>query len=351
MKWKKGKRIRPSVFKLPVEKIRSGWYSDTYFVRTREILKRDGRLAFVLMQIFTRSKSVVCGLDEAIAVLKTCSDRPAQIRIRTLHDGTAIRPMETVMTIEGDYSAFAHLETVYLGIIARQTAVATSVRELVDAAHPKGVFFFSARFDHYRVQTGDGYAALISGARGVSTDANACRRGVKGEGTMPHGLIAAYGGDTVRAALVFDRYMPKHIRRIVLVDFDNDCAGTSIAVARALGRRLFAVRLDTAHDIKDISVHAKGKKHFGVSPLLVNTVRHALDRNGFGFVKIVISGGFDAEKIRQYNRMKVPYDMVGVGSAFFRKKIDFTADIVKVNGKPCAKVGRVFRPNPRLQPV
>lgn len=351
MVWKKGKRVKPGIFKLPVKKIRKGWYSDKYFVRTREVLVKDNRHPRVIMQVFTRQKSIVCGLDEAVAVLKLCSDRPDGLCIRALFDGEEIRPMETVMTIEGDYSTFAHLETVFLGIIARRTAVATAVKRVVDAAHPKKVLFFPARFDHYSVQTGDGYAAFISGALGVSTDAQAEWWGVKGEGTIPHGLVAAYNGDTELAAKAFDRHMPKNIKRIVLVDFDNDCVTTSLDAARALGKRLFAVRLDTARDMIDASIKTRRPEDYGVSAELVRNVRRALDKNGFGHVNIVVSCGFNVEKINLFNRLRVPYDMVGVGSAFFKDKIDFTADVVCVNGKPCAKKGRRYQPNKRLRLV
>ncbi|MBI5143580.1 MAG: nicotinate phosphoribosyltransferase [Candidatus Omnitrophica bacterium] len=350
-KWIKGKRLSPPIFNLPVEKIKKGWYSDKYFIRTREVLLKDNYHPDVVMQIFTREKSIVCGLDEAIAVLRFCAYNPEKLKIKALYDGDTVRPMETVMTIEGDYSTFAHLETVYLGVIARRTAVATAVKRVVDAARPKKVLFFPARFDHYSLQTGDGYAAFISGALGVSTDANAAWWGSHGEGTIPHGLIAAYDGDTAAACIAFDKYMPKDIKRIALVDFENDCVKTSLEVARALGKRLWGVRLDTALDLHDRSVKSKSKATLGVSPELVWNVRRALDAQGFKFVKIVISCGFDEEEIRYFNSIKVPYDLVGVGSAFFRLKRDFTADIVMVNGRPCAKVGRHYNPNPRLKLV
>lgn len=351
VRWIKGKRLPPSIFKLPVEKIKSGWYSDKYFVRTRSVLLRDKHHPWVVMQIFTREDGVVCGIDEAIAILRLCADRPKQLIIKALHDGDRMSPMETVMTIEGDYATFAHLETVYLGVMARRTGVATAVKEVVDAAKGRKVLFFPARFDHYSVQTGDGYAAFISGALGVSTDANAAWWGVKGLGTVPHGLIAAYNGDTVAACQAFDRYMSKDVKRIALVDFENDSVKTSLEVAMALGKRLWGVRLDTARDMKDISVKGKGKKSYGVCPELVRNVRKALDKNGFGYVKIVVSCGFNKDKIREFVRRKAPFDAVGIGTALFRRKMDFTADIVKVDGKPGAKVGRRYNPNPRLKLV
>ncbi len=344
-------RLDPKIFNIPVEKIRSGWYSDKYFVRTKEVLEKDHRHTGVLMQVFCRKEAVLCGMDEAIAILKLGAVNPENLTIRALHDGDRIKALETVMTIEGDYSTFAHLETVYLGVLARGTAVATAVRKVVDAAAGRPVLFFSARFDHYRVQETDGYAAFISGAINVSTDAQGSLWGGKGIGTIPHGLIAAYGGDTVRAAKAFDKHMSKDIPRIVLVDFENDCIRTSLEVAKVLGKRLWGVRFDTASDLRDKSVKSRGKNSYGVSPELCRKARKCFDEAGFGYVKIVISSGFDEERIRNFVKLGVPFNAVGVGSVFLRKKIDFTADVVMVEGKPCVKVGRQYNPNPRLELV
>lgn len=349
--WKYGKRLDESVFDIPVAKIKKGWYSDKYFVRTKKILEKDKNRTRALMQVFCRKDAVVCGLDEAIAVLRLCADRPKKLEIRALYDGDEVKAGETVMTIEGDYSTFAHLETVYLGVIARPTAVATAVKKVVKVAGDKKVLFFPARFDHYRVQTTDGYAAFISGALGVSTDAQGLWWGEKGLGTVPHGLIAAYNGDTVKAAVAFDKYMPKAIQRIVLVDFDNDCIGASLKVADALGNRLWGVRFDTAEDVRDKSVTGRGKESYGVCSELVFKAREALDKKGFDYVKIIISSGFNEEKIRKFIELDVPFDAVGVGSSLFREKVDFTADVVKINGKSCVKVGRGYKPNPRLKSV
>ncbi|MFQ5866430.1 MAG: nicotinate phosphoribosyltransferase [bacterium] len=344
-------RLDPKNFNISVEKIRNGWYSDKYFVRTKEVLERDHRHTRVLMQVFCRKEAVLCGMDEAIAILRLCAVNPENLTIRALHDGDRIKVLETVMTIEGEYSTFAHLETVYLGVLARGTAVATAVRKVVDAAAGRPVLFFSARFDHYRVQETDGYAAFISGAINVSTDAQGSLWGGRGIGTIPHGLIATYGGDTVTAAKTFDKYMAKDVPRIVLVDFENDCIRTSLEVAKVLGKRLWGVRFDTASDIRDKSVKDRGKNSYGVSPELCWKARKCFDEAGFGNVKIVISSGFDEERIRHFVKLGVPFDAVGVGSALFREKIDFTADVVTVEGKLCAKVGRQYSPNPRLELV
>ena len=347
------KRLDPAIFNLPVARMREGYYSDKYFVRAREVLLQDHHRPRVTMQVFGKAHAHLGGSDEAIAILKLCAESWRELEVHALYDGDEIAPWESVLLIEGPYDAFANLETLYLGVLARRTRVGTNTRRVVEAARPKQVMFFPARHDHWLVQTGDGYAAHIAGAIGVSTDAQASWWGSEGIGTVPHAMIAAYGGDTVKASAKFAQYMDEGVRLITLVDFENDCVGTSLAVARALGERLYGVRLDTSETLVDTSIVPQMGlfKPTGVNPQLVWNVRRALDREGFQRVKIVVSGGFTVEKIRQFEDEGVPVDMYGVGSSLFQGRYDFTADIVQVDGKACAKVGRTFRPNPRLERV
>jgi nicotinate phosphoribosyltransferase len=361
------RRLDPTVFALPVERLREGYYSDAYFNYTKSVLEHDELHPRVVMQVFQKHPGAVLGgMDEALAILRLCAGRHADgprkrgwepgwndLRVQALYDGDEVAAWETVLTIEGDYSLFAHLETVYLGVLSRRTLVSTNVRRVVQAAHGKSILFFPARFDHYRVQTGDGYAAHVAGAIGVSTDAQASWWGGIGIGTVPHGLIAACGGDTVEAARRFaDMYYPD-VNVVALVDFDNDCVATSLACARALGDRLWGVRLDTAETMVDRSLWDKmGRfRPNGVAPQLVWAVREALDAEGFTHVRIVVSGGFDAERIHAFEEAGVPADAYGIGSSLLRGNTDFTADVVVVNGRPCAKKGREYRPNPRLTAV
>ncbi len=347
------KRLDPSIFHLPVDKMREGYYSDKYFVRARELLRQDRHRPRVTMQVFGKSHAYLGGIDEAIAILKLCSERWDELVVHALYDGEEIQSWETVLLIEGPYDAFAVLETLYLGVLARRTRVGTNTREVVQAAKPKEVMFFPARHDHWLVQTGDGYAAHIAGAIGVSTDAQASWWGSEGIGTVPHALIAAYNGDTVLASQKFAEHSDPAIRLITLVDFDNDCVGTSLAAARALGDRLYGVRLDTSETLVDKSVIPQMGtfRPTGVNPELVRNVRRALDAEGFGDVKIVVSGGFTVDKIRQFEEQHIPVDAYGVGSSLFQGRFDFTADVVMLEGKPCGKVGRAYRANPRLERV
>jgi nicotinate phosphoribosyltransferase len=352
------RRLPPEIFDLPVEKMREGYYTDAYFNRTREVLLADGRHPRVVMQVFQRNTAVLGGMDEAIAILKLCADDWESLTVHALYDGDEIRPWETVMTIEGDYTLFAHLETLYLGVLARRTLISTNVRRVVEAANGKPIIFMPARHDHHRVQTGDGYAAHVAGATigveiGVTSDAQASWWGGHGIGTVPHALISAYGGNTVLAATKFAERCPPGTRIVVLVDFENDSVRTSLEVARALGDQLWGVRLDTSGQLVDRSLWDEMGDFDprGVNERLVWKVRDALDRDGFERVKIVASGGFTAEKIRAFEQGGVPVDSYGIGSSLIRGANDYTADVVMTDGRPSAKVGRRFRPNERLARV
>jgi nicotinate phosphoribosyltransferase len=346
-------RLPPETFDLPVDKIKAGYYSDAYFNFARDALLADGRHPHVLMQVFQKNDAVLGGMDEAIAVLKLCSHDWDALEVHALHDGDRIGRYETVLTIEGDYTLFAHLETVYLGVLARRTLVSTNVKRVVDAAAPKDILFFPARHDHWLVQTGDGYAAHVAGAIGVSTDAQSSWWGGRGIGTVPHALISSYGGDTVLAARKFAEWAPEEMSVVVLVDFENDSVRTALDVATALGPKLWGVRLDTSESLVDRSLWAEMGDFDprGVNERLVEKVRSALDGAGFTEVRIVVSGGFTIDKIRRFEAAGVPADAYGVGSSLLRGSNDFTGDLVRADGKVAAKVGRWERPNPRLERV
>ena len=351
-------RLDPQLFDLPVEKMRAGWYSDAYFNHARATLLQDGRHPRVVMQVFQKHHAWLGGMDEAIAILKLCSHDYDGLTIWALYDGDRVGPFEPVMHIEGDYTLFAHLETAYLGTLARRTLITTNVVHVLQAANGKPVIFMPARFDHHRIQAGDGYAAYVAGQIvgaeiGVTSDEQASWWGGRGIGTVPHALIAAYGGDTVLAAQHFADWAPADMHVTVLVDFDNDSVRTALEVADALGERLWGVRLDTSEALVDRSLFGElgDFKPTGVNERLVWKVREALDASGHERVRIVVSGGFTVDKIEQFERAGVPVDAYGVGSSLIRGANDFTADIVMTDGTPSAKVGRQLRSSDRLERV
>jgi nicotinate phosphoribosyltransferase len=429
-------RLRPEVFRLPIEKIRAGYKSDIYFARTKLILERDDRHDRVTMQVFQKHPdAVIVGTDQTLALLHVGAgayrDRaraeslfgryldaerrlyahwlsmprggwetyepiarevfdlshelatlwePAwpSLAVSSLYDGEIAEAHEPVMHIEGDYAAFAHLETLYLGALSEGTRVATNTRDVVAAANGKPVIMFGARHQGHEAQAGSGYASYVGGAVGVSTDEQGEWWGSKGLGTVPHALIAVYGGDTTVATLKFDEYINRatdalghltakgtaegHVNVTSLVDFRNDVVNTSLGVAHALGQRLWGVRVDTSESLVDKSILAEiakadgvardGDPVRGVTPRLIFLLRKALDDAGYGHVRIVASGGFDAEKIRLFESQAVPVDVYGVGSALVSGSgFDHTADIVRVNARALAKTGREYIASQRLHPV
>jgi nicotinate phosphoribosyltransferase len=351
-------RLQPEIFDLPVEKMRAGWYTDAYFNHARDTLLQDERRPRIVMQIFQKNDSWLGGMDEAIAILKLCANDFDELEVHALYDGDRIEPYESVMHIEGDYTAFAHLETPMLGTLARRTLITTNVVHVLEAANGKPIIFMPARHDHHRIQTGDGYAAYVAGQVvgaeiGVTTNEQASWWGGRSIGTVPHALIASYGGDTVLASKKFAAWAPADMNVTVLVDFENDSVRTALEVADALGDRLWGVRLDTSESLVDRSLWDEmgDFRPTGVNERLVWKVRNALDERGYDRLRIVASGGFDEEKIHFFEDKGVPVDAYGVGSSLIRGSNDFTGDIVITDGKPSAKVGRRFRENPRLEPV
>ncbi len=357
-----------------------GWLSDRYFQRTAATLAHAGRNPIVTIQVFAKQHGVIAGICEVVRMLQTQLASPAadaaryslgDLTIDTLIDGDLIAPWDTVMWIRGPYLAFAHLETPYLGVLARRSLVASNVRRVIDAAAGKPVIYMGARHDDWRVQTPDGFAAMVGGAGAVSSHAGGAWWGARGVGTMPHAMIAAFDGDLVAASLAFGRYVrdvEPDTKVIVLVDYRNDCVGDSLAVARAMRAEfgegaLAGVRLDTSEKLVDRSLEGLAAREperrlSGVVPELVTNVRNGLDAEGFGDVGIWVSGGFTPTKIRRFEDARVPVAGYGVGSSLLGHNrgevdglisgFDFTADIVRVGDRDESKIGRGARPNPKL---
>ena len=346
------KRIDPAAFNLPVEQIKAGFYSDTFFAKAREIVRNDRRSSVVTMQFAGINEGWLGGIDEAVALIKLCADDWNALTVHALYEGDRFEAWDSVLTVEGPYESFGYLEPICLGALARRTRLCTNAKLISDAAHTKPVYFFGSRQDAFWSQPGDGFSAMAGGVKMVSTEAQASLFGGKVIGTIPHALIATLGGDTAKAAKRFAEAF-EDVNILVMVDYDNDAAKTAVDVARALEDRLWGVRLDTAETMVDKSLASQMGtfKPTGVNANLVWNVRNALDVEGFGDVKIVVSGGFDAGRIALFEEDGVPVDAYGVGAALFAGQFDFTADVVLVNGKPEAKVGRSVSENPRMERV
>ena len=441
-----GKRLTNETFKLDIERMRRGWYSDKYFENINRMLialsRDDYRYAGqfhnlpdgissddiavgdieVEMQWFTRrlGKTTVVGVDKALAMLRHCTgyfegdtfiDTSDKLEVWAVQDGTIVKydgdptKVQPVVKVRGRYRDFALLETPSLGILTRSSRVATNVYETLVAANGKPVLFFPARFDVHEVQAADGYAyniALLRFNRDhahelgpfVSTDAQGDWWGGAGGGTVAHAAIASFLGDTAEAMMEFSRILPARIPRIALVDFNNDSVGDTLRVLESMFAkyrelmdagneeeakkyRLYGVRLDTSGSLRDVSVQPLGDPalDLGVNPRLVFNVRQGLDHAWENWtlpeawkeraqdfcrrVKIVVSGGFNPEKIRKFEKLEVPVDIYGVGSYLFNNSnlttTDYTSDVVrvKIRGEwiDMAKVGRKVGENENLERI
>jgi nicotinate phosphoribosyltransferase len=322
----------------------SGETADVYFDRARTILAAEGLDPVVTMEVFSRSEGILCGAEESIAYLREIfaeADGAHEPVVESLHDGDSFASRETVMRITARYRAFGLYETAILGILASCSGWATAARRVVDAAAPIPVIGFGARHVHPSVADQMDYASVVGGCIGASTPAGARLAGLAPTGTMPHALVLIFG-DTVRAAEAFDRHIDPEVPRVILVDTFKDEAEESLRVADALGDRLWGVRLDTPSE--------RGR----VTPELVREVRARLDLAGHQSVKIVVSGGFDEERIRAFRDVGAPVDSFAVGSAISKASpIDFTGDLKEIEGRPVAKRGRIpgRTDNPRLERI
>lgn len=352
------KRLTNNTFKFD-ERVGEGWFSAVYFLKTKEIAAKYKPDNIVTMQFFQKQNAVVCGTDEVLALLETFADQPEELDVYSLEDGDKIEPFEPVLKVTGPYQHFGYLEGVIDGILARRTSVSTNVYEVVKSAQSrnpdKPVIFMGDRDDHFMMQSGDGYAAYIGGSKAQATHAMHEWWGKKGIGTMPHALIQLFEGDLVAACRAYRETFPED-DLLALVDYNNNAIEDSLKVAREFGDDLKGVRLDTSNHMVDayFARHPEILGTFdprGVNPELLFALRKALDDEGYQHVKIVASGGFDAERIARYEAMGAPVDMYGVGSSLLKIHIGFTGDNVSLNGKHEAKMGRVERQNARLQKV
>ncbi|MYL57332.1 nicotinate phosphoribosyltransferase [Virgibacillus halodenitrificans] len=351
-------RLTNKTFKFD-ERIKEGWFSAVYFLKTKEIAENKLPDNYVTMQFFQKENAVLCGTDEAIALLHTFAENPETLEIHSLKDGDRIGPYESVLTVSGAYQQFGFLEGIIDGILGRRTSVATNVYNVVKAARTSGkqkpVIFMGDRDDHYTQQAGDGYAAFIGGSTAQATHAMNEWWGKKGMGTMPHALIQMFRGDIVAASKAYHEMYPED-DLVALVDYNNDVITDSLKVAHEFGKDLQAVRIDTSRTLVDKyflrNHHLMGTfDPRGVNPELTFALRKALDDEGFSHVRIMLSGGFTESRITHFEKLGVPVDMYGVGGSLLKINIGFTGDNVLLNGSPEAKEGRRFRPNPRLEKV
>jgi len=324
----------------PSGAVLSGDTADIYFAHTVEILRQEGLNPLATMEVFPSRAGLVCGMEEVKALLARVLPEDNR-EVWALNEGEPMARKEVVLRIIAPYQSYGLYETAIDGMLAHGSGWATAARECVEAARGIPVISFGVRHVHPSVVPVMDYAAMVGGCAGCSSIAGARLAGIKPSGTMPHALIIIIG-DTVKATLAFDKYMPPEVPRVSLVDTFKDEAEESLRVAAALGEKLNSVRLDTPSE--------RGR----VTADLVREVRARLDLAGFNKVGIFVSGGLDPERITYFLENGAPVDGFGVGSYISgARPIDFTADLYEVEGKPIAKRGRIpgRKLNPRLKRI
>ena len=347
------KRLTNKTFKFD-SRLKDGFFTANYFLKTKKIVEENIPNQIVTMQFFQRADDVmVCGLDEVISLIQEFAIHPEELIVEALNDGDIIENGEPVLKITGKYEHFGFLESMIDGILARRSSVCTNTYKVMRELNGKGIINMADRQDEYNTQIGDGYAAYVAGLKADSTDAMGLWWGGKGLGTMPHALIQICDGDICKAADYYLKSFPEE-KVTALIDYHNNVVRDGLIIARHLKDKLKAVRVDTSKALIDHYFDDKDTSSFdphGVCKELIFALRKAFDEEGFNDVKIIVSSGFDAKKIKDFEDHKVPVDIYGVGTSLVDISIGFTGDLVSLNGKPQAKEGRKNIPSTRLEKV
>ncbi|MCE6061837.1 nicotinate phosphoribosyltransferase [Mycoplasmopsis agalactiae] len=324
-------------------------YISAYFHKTNEILKTENPDNIITLQFFQRrDNALLAGMEEALEFLEKHTDT-SKYKIRYLKDGSVMNKFEVALELTGRYQDFGIYEGIIDGILTRSTSIATNAYECVKAANGKEIIFMGDRADHYLMQVIDGKAVSIAGVSAMSTDAQNVNPSHSSFGSVPHILIQNFAGNTAKAMAAYAKTWPED-QIISLVDYHNNVIEQSLESFKELGNRLYGVRVDTSKNMKDrmFDNEPDNKEYYGVNIEMIKRLRKALDEAGAKDVKIIVSSGFSAEKIRKFEEAKAPVDSYGVGQAMFKFECFFSADAVLLNGKNEAKEGRLYRPNSKL---
>ena len=307
--------------------IKAGQVSDVYFARTVQILRARGLTKRVKAEIRLKSFpqadwsfGVLAGIEEAAALLEGLP-----VDAWAMDEGTLFGPHQPVLVIEGTYVEWAEYETALLGLLCQASGIATKAARCKRAAGERQVISFGARRMHPALAPMIERNAFIGGCDGVAVTKSAELIDADPTGTIPHSLVLLFG-DTVQALAAFNEVVDPKVRRVALIDTLQDEKFEAIRVAEALGKDLYAVRLDTPSSRR------------GDFFQILSEVRWELDIRGFEHVKILASGGIDEYEILKLNSL---VDGYGVGTSIANAPVlSFALDIMEIEGRPMAKRGK-----------
>ncbi|MBU4691476.1 nicotinate phosphoribosyltransferase [Mycoplasma sp. ES3225-GEN-MYC] len=324
-------------------------YISSYFHKTEKIIEKYNPNNIIRMQFFQRKDNVLLGgMDEVLELLKNNTDT-SKYTIKYLPEGSIVNNLEIVLELVGNYQLFGKYEGMIDGILARSSTIATNMRNCVLAAKGKDVIFMGDRADHWMMQEIDGKAALLAGCASMSTDAQNITGSQSVFGSVPHCLIQNFAGDTSAAMKAYSEMFPED-KIISLVDYHNNVIREALDSYKTIGKHLWGVRIDTSKNMKDhmFDNEPDNQEFYGVNPEQIKRLRVALDQAGAKHVKIVVSSGFNPEKITKFEAENAPVDAYGVGQSIFKPYASFSADATMLNDHREAKEGRVYRNNDKL---
>jgi nicotinate phosphoribosyltransferase len=306
--------------------IKRGEVSDVYFTRTVEILGHRHDTKRVKAEIYVKSLpegwqwGILAGIEEATVLLEGMP-----VDVRAMDEGTVFEPYQPVLTIEGEYLQWAEYETALLGLLCQACGIATKAARCKKAAGDRQVISFGARRMHPAIAPMIERNAFIGGCDGVAVTKAAELIDADPMGTIPHSLVLMVG-DTVKALEAFHEVIDAKVRRVALIDTLQDEKFEAIRVAEALGKDLYAVRLDTPSSRR------------GDFYRILEEVRWELNLRGFEHVKLIASGGVDEYEILRLNPV---VDAYGVGTSIANAPVlNFALDIMEIEGRPMAKRGK-----------
>lgn len=321
-------------------------YTAKYFDKTTKIIKEHLPNSTTTLQFFQRGDNAILGgINEVIDLLKKNTNID-KYEIKYLEEGSLINSGDIVLQLKGNYSEFGLYEGVIDGILSRTTSLATNAKRVMEVSNGKGIIFMGDRTDHFSMQELDGYAISLGGIKTQVTDAQVSKHNGNAIGTMPHALIQAFEGDLIKALKAYKATFPNE-PLTALVDFNNDILSDALSAYKEFGDELFAIRIDTSENMSDAMF--VNDEEYGVTPNMIKTMRKKLDEIGATKVKIIVSSGFDVNKIKQFENENTPVDFYGVGKSLMNIGNTFTADAVEINGKLIAKEGRSKNDDSKLK--
>ena len=315
-------------------------YSAKYFDKTKQIMEKHKPDSIVVLQFFQRQdNTLIAGIDEVLELLKNNTDT-SKYTIRAIKEGTIVDAFAIVLELEGPYQYFGEFEGIIDGILARATSLATNAKDVIDAANGKPVIFMGDRADHYSNQELDGKYIALGGISTQVTDAQIKFHDGKAVGTMPHALIQMFEGDLVKALQAYKDTFPNE-GLTGLVDFNNNVIDDALKAFKAFPNDLNAIRVDTSENMSDDMF--TNDEEYGVTSNMIKKLRQSLDKVGGNKVQIIVSSGFTASKILDFESTNTPVDFYGVGGSLLKITRGFTADAVVIDDKKIAKQGRKYR--------